>query len=282
MSTLPRRSIADLRARYTLEPSLRDVFVEGAFDRDALTQAVKSNGQSNRVVYEIATVDVPDSDLARHGLSCGNKQRVVVLARELSGLDASCPLRCIVDRDLDHWFGRIECTPRLIWTDYCSLELYFLSDETLRDIMLATAQCRISKWPEYIDSLTTALREAYIFRLADRELGWNMKWLPLERCLSLSAASGRLIFDHGEYSRRLLMANSRAKDSSVFGSTVGRWRAAVSGDVRLAIHGHDFVEVVSWSIGKFKGHKEFASPNAVTRLFVLLGDRLSELLRRLE
>ena len=55
-----RRTIAELVARYDLEPSLRDVFVEGPSDRTLVELALTFLGESNRIrAYEVDTVDLP-------------------------------------------------------------------------------------------------------------------------------------------------------------------------------------------------------------------------------
>ena len=63
--------------------------------------------------------------LGKYNLTEGQKQRVITLAKELAdqGLQG---YKCLVDKDLDHWLGRVEEVPNLLWTDYCSVEAYFL------------------------------------------------------------------------------------------------------------------------------------------------------------
>ena len=48
-----RRTIAELVARYELEPTLRDVYVEGRFDSAVLTWLFRERGCVDAVVYEI-------------------------------------------------------------------------------------------------------------------------------------------------------------------------------------------------------------------------------------
>lgn len=268
MSDLPRRTIAELVARYDLEPKLCDVIVEGQFDREVISRSLLDAGQPPRIVYEVDTVDVPDDLVAQYGFTMGNKQRVIVLARELVRLPDTCAFRCLVDRDLDHWFGSMEQVKRLLWTDYCALELYFFSDEVLQDILVTAAKCRIAKWNEYRDSMIATLRTLYLLRLADRELELNLKWLSADKCLSLK--SDVIELDECEYIKRLLCKNARSQQLTSYETCVERWGAKVTGDHRLYIHGHDFVKLLVWSIANTKGLKAFATESAVTRLLVLL------------
>ena len=109
---------------------------------------------------------------------------------------------------------------RLVWTDYCSLELYFYSDAILHDLLITVAKCRIQNWDGFCLSLTTALREAYILRLADREMGLNMTWLSLDRCLSLR--DGLIAFDAAEYAERVLLSNGRTAVRGAYKTVVTR------------------------------------------------------------
>lgn len=280
MNDIPRRTIPDLAARYALEPALRDVFVEGEFDQEVISRTLKEAKHPDRIVYEIDSIEVPDELVLRHGLTTGNKQRVIVLARELSGLPILCAFRCLVDRDMDHWFGPLETTSRLVWTDYCSLELYFFTDETIRDILVTTARCRVTRWQDFRDSMTNALRTMYLLRLANRELDWKLQWLSVDRCLSLK--SGRVSLDLQEYIRRILLQNGRGKQKAEFDASVDRWLAKINGDDRLAVHGHDLVEMLAWAILKYRGLRQFASVEAITRLLVLMAPRANGVIQQLD
>jgi hypothetical protein len=154
-----RWSISELIARYELEPELIDVFVEGTFDREVLAQSVPRT-RGGPAFYEIDTVDVKPALLAKHGLTSGNKQRVIALARELATLPAEAKVICLVDRDLDHWFGELLSTPRLKWTRYCSIESHFLTPATVIDVLITTGRAKIKRLETFINSLldTTTVR----------------------------------------------------------------------------------------------------------------------------
>ena len=100
-----RREIGELVQRYTLEPTLKDVFVEGVLDASVLHWYLRESGKSEVIVYEISTVNVPSAILAKHGLTSGEKQRVLALAKELLIYLVNCPVLCVVDADLDRVLG---------------------------------------------------------------------------------------------------------------------------------------------------------------------------------
>jgi hypothetical protein len=275
MTDFARRTINELLVRYELEPELQDVFVEGQFDQDVLTSYFRAAKQIDRMVYEIDTVEVPSELLIKHGLTEGNKQRVIALSRELAELPVECSYRCFIDKDLDHWFGPLESTARLVWTEFCSIELNFFSDEILRDVLISAAKTKIALWEQYIESMTLTLCGLYALRLADRELGWNLKWLSIDRCLSYENC--RVNFNFTDYVDRLLSNNRKSHNKEQFETSVDEWKNKLVDDHRNFIRGHDLVELLAWTVNKFRGIKEFSSPVAIQRLFVLLAPKASGL-----
>ncbi len=277
MSEIPRWTLADLSARYELEPGLKDAFVEGMFDREIVGQWLRLNSRKDWTIYEIDVVDVPDQLLETLSLTKGNKNRVVALARALDSVPSECSLRFIVDRDLDHWFGELAEVRSLKWTDYCAIELYFLSADIIEEILLIIARAKVSEWAAFYQSMVRLLNTLYAIRLANRALGWNMVWLSPDRCLMLEG--NRLEFDEQEFVSRLLMRNRRSAEGEKFRSQVDEWKAKIGGDPRLAADGHDFTSVIAWSIGKLRGLKQFAEEESIERLFVTMAGRLKELQR---
>ena len=274
MMSLPRWSWRELITRYELEPSLKDAYVEGLFDQTVITRCLSKRGVRDWIIYPIDVVEISDDTLAAHNLTTGNKNRVIALARELArAVNSQC--KCIVDRDLDHWFGELESNPHLVWTKYASLELYFFSTELLKDILLVAAKARISDWTAFEASAARVLTLLYSYRLADRSLRWSLKWLTADRCLSLSGSEVK--FDDNEYRKRLLLANTRGGQRTEFDSAVARWQEILVCDPRHAVRGHDLTYFLAWAIEKFRGLESFADEDAVEQIFILLADDVPEI-----
>lgn len=269
-----RWTIEELCVRYELEPGLRDVFLEGAFDCDVLGQVVHL-GADAPVLYCVDAVDVPLSVLAKHGLSLGNKQRLVALSRELEGVNPSARVTCVVDRDLDHWLGVQPPTGRLRWTKYCSIEGHFLSPACVRDVIAVAARAKVKKFDRYFESLVQVMRDLFALRLADRELGWSLRWVATRRYLSSSGDA--VVFDGEGYGAALLSSNARTRQSAEFCAAREAWLKKLGGDAGMAARGHDFTELLAWSISEFNGDKELATEVAVERVFVLLARSVDSL-----
>ncbi len=274
MSSIPRLQISELVARYELEPTICDIFVEGEVDCEIIARCITESGKLHQcVVYPIDLVDVSAALLRGFGLSDGNKQRLIALARDLEAQTKADSYRCIVDRDLDHWPGPLEEVRGLRWTTYCAIEGYYYTPNILRDVLCHTAKCRIADWEALYSSLGNILTEFYVFRLADRDLGLQLQWIPLERCLSRDDSA--VVLDSSDYQRRLLLKNGKAHLNEQWSIRVESWRAAVVGDPRLAARGHDVLDVLAWVVQKFGGLKQFADSITIQRLFVLLTYRVA-------
>ena len=278
MSDENRWSISELQARYQLEPQLADVFVEGTFDREVLSRAFGYAAQPH-VFYEIDVVDVSANTLAKHGLTSGNKQRVIALSRELNTVPAESQVLCLADRDLDHWFGPLEESKRLRWTLYCSIEGHYLTTEVIRDILVTTGRARIKKLETFVESMCGVLKCLYCLRLADREIGLAMKWVALKKYLTRNGDS--IIFDTERYITALLNANTKTVNKDDFTNSYALWTQKLDCDTRNASRGHDYCDLIAWAMTEFGGLKEFGTTIAVTRLFVLLSSSIKTIQQEL-
>lgn len=276
MDSIPRRSIEELCSRYEMEPELKDYYVEGVFDREVFTQ-VQGGNSDGVVIYEIDTVDVSAEILRKFGLTNGNKQRVVALAKELAAqLNGDFQYKCFVDRDMDHWFGDLCNVPRLKWSDYSSIELYFFSRDIIIQILVVLARAKLDDAEIYLSSVTSTLTEIYSLRLASCSMGLALKALDLDK--QLTVKEGRISFDSAEYSKRWLAKSNQLGVLQEFNASATAWRGRFNVDPRICIRGHDFVDLLAWSIKKFRGLDELASPVAVERLFLAMTDRAPELM----
>ncbi len=276
MTQYPRRTIADLIMRYELEPTLNDLYVEGEFDKEIIDMVISKKGGSTRAIYEIDTVDIPVLTLQGYSLTEGNKQRVIALANELASISASCQFSCLVDKDLDEWLCCMVQLPRLVWTKYTSIELYFLNEDFIREILIVAAKCKIGRWTEFYDSLMHTLKVIFSIRLADRDLNLGISWVEYKK--SFKFDNDCIVFDKDGYINKILNANSKTSELKNFKVSQEKWLLALSGNPKFYIRGHDLVYALAWVVGKAKGVKEYSSEISISRLFVLLSHHAVEVL----
>lgn len=275
MSDHDRWTINELITRYELEPNLQDIFVEGTYDKEIFVNCFRSSGQKDKVVYDINVVEVPNELVVSDGLTYGNKQRVIVLARELATITEDCSYKCVVDRDLDHWFESLEVTPRLVWMEFCSVELYFFTKEIIENLLINTARSKINDINEYITSLVEVLSTLYALRLTDRQLASSLTWLSIDRCLSRN--SNKIELHVNDYIDRTLLSNNKIHMKTDFHDALHYWQEKLTGDPKNHIRGHDFIASLAWTIKNFKGMKEFAVESTIERAFIMISPNSVEL-----
>lgn len=263
---IPRPTVDELIARYDLEPELKDIYVEGSFDRDLLKKYCAESNLNDRVIYEINVVDIPFDLIAKYNFTEGNKQRVITLAKELSVIPKECNYTCIVDKDLDHWFGKEENVPRLFWTNYCAIELYFFNENFIKNLFELTLGCIITKWDDFFASFVGVLKQLYCIRLSDYALGLKMEWIAIDK--SLSGRYGVIEFNVDDYFLKVLNKNSCSKQKDNVTQCYRDWLLKLEGDPRLWIRGHDFVDLIVWVSKNFKGYKEVSNEVAIQRILI--------------
>lgn len=276
MSGLPKRSLAEVITRYQLEPTLKDIYVEGIFDKELLTYCFKKNDCNDRIVYEIDTVEISHEILISYGLSTGNKQRTIALAKEINKLTNDPQVIFLIDKDLDEWLDSMEEVHRLVRTKYSSLELYFFDDILLQDILLEIAKTKIQDWEEYKSTLILFLQSFFAIRLTNEELALGMELIPIGKYLSLQGS--KINFEIDRYNENLLNKNSKAAYKDIFEECRSGWMRKLTGDPRHYMHGHDFTQMLAWTVLKFNGIKEFSSQVAIERMFLMQSPKAEEIL----
>jgi hypothetical protein len=235
-----RRTIAELLVRYELEPSLKDVFVEGPSDRTLVQLALKHCGAQERIqAYEIDTVEVPAVLLERRGLRDGNKGRLLALADELasrSGRDLQCSVVCLVDQDLDGVLGNRREYSLSLYTSSVSLDAVVATPEVIEKLLSVV----LLGFPDSADGLLSqlllVLRELFLCRVAAAEFRMS-EGLP--QFTKLCCFSGRKIeFRTQTFVRRYLEKAGRVDLEAAFQASMERHRAALR--TNPCLHMEDF------------------------------------------
>ena len=245
---IDRRTIDDLIVKYTLEPSLRDIFVEGEFDRDLLNWVLKQLNCQDVVVFEIDSVEILQPILDSYGYTSGAKQRVLSLGRSLErqfGPDIPY-IRCVVDADCDRILGTVLDRPYLILTDYASMEAYLMDEHHLGKILGLVLGCDIDP-TVWINRYSPILNEVFLIRSANEMLGLGLPIADVTRCCSFPNDNPE--FDNDDFINRCLNAsrNNVWARKDELRSAIEKLRPSLKSDFRHQGHGHDFVALLRWS-----------------------------------
>ncbi|MHB1308282.1 MAG: hypothetical protein ACYC23_14485 [Limisphaerales bacterium] len=243
---LPRRTIEELVLRYQLEPSMRDVFVEGHSDHTILRwfiDACCSEG-ANVEIYPIDGVDVPVEILNRYGLSTGNRSEVVALCLELEqqlGNCATC-VTGVVDRDMDAILpDQWECG-LLLKSDYSCVEMYLFAEKCLAKMLkLAFPNAKRSA-AEVVAQLSPVLRELFLARAVNHSLALGSKWIAFDGFVLVK--NGVIHFRLEDFHRHYLQNGGQWHKRLEFEAKVNEFRAQLPGDFRYGANGHDAICVL--------------------------------------
>ncbi len=250
MSSETRRSINELITLHELEPTLKEVFVEGLTDVQILRWFMDANSCSSVPVYSVDTVEVTAFHLAKYNLTSNNRNRLFVLAHELKSdkIDLVDRILCIIDKDLNSLIVESIDTNVLILTDYSSLEMYTFSSEPLGKFL--TIYCRgypISA-ADMMKQIAPTLKELFLIRATNEDLRLQLSPLEFQKYCVMrgrEVASAR-----DRYLSAYLNKNGKRGEFDSFLEHVDRFRQSVLGEERNFIHGHDYVNLLAWYLSQ--------------------------------
>lgn len=259
------RSLEEIIARYELNPSFCDVYVEGSTDRGILLSFFEDCGYVETVVYDINTVLVPPSVVRELGLENNNRGRVIALARILyKRFGAALAVSGVIDADLDYVLGTVEECPLILLTDYTSMEMYFFNRKAMTKFARSVCPSAGIIANDLLAGITPALKKLFLARVANRTLKWRLKAVPIRRSSKIVNGTPYIDFDFNDYVKRYLSKNSYLNRKAEFVKTVREWqRRCENLDERRCMHGHDFLEVVALICSKIKAAAEVRSGNLV-------------------
>lgn len=258
-SSFPRKKLSELRTLYELEPKLRDIYVEGVFDKAFYSWYLEETGKSSTSVYDIDAVDVGQEVLEKYKLTGGNRDRVVALAFELDEVfpEALPYVICIVDKDFDAIEQDGVRAEHLLKTDYTSMEMYTWNRSTFRKVFKLGFGLGSIDADGISEQMGDILREVFVMRAANHRLGWGLAVKRVTRNCSLDG--GTLQLDRDALLRKTLSRASRWKDRKLFEDVCEELAAVTLRDVRDGMHGGDYVEILGWILLKklkWKGYRE--------------------------
>lgn len=260
-----RRKFDELVARYELEPELRDIYVEGTTDKNLVQWFLRQKRQQDFVVYEIDTVDIPAERLEELELSNNNRGRVIALALDMQSQFSALPphLTCIADKDFDFLFWKDYNCDILLFTDYCSIEMYFFNETILDKFFSLALGLSRRQAKEVLDKVSKVLEELFLIRAANQALGMNMQWLDFKDCCKVKVTE--IEFYSEKFIDKYLNKNSQMSKKQLFVAKLQELRKNEIAERRCKMRGHDFIELLCWYIKHqlARNRKQFHNPEIV-------------------
>ena len=259
-----RRTIPELATRYQLEPTLRDVYVEGNFDKNVITWYLRRAGRHNMRVFEVDFVEVPPALVAARGLTDGNRQRVLTLAYELELAigEGSRQATCIFDSDADYLLGDRWGNTLSFATDFSCMEMYLFDEIHLGKFLQLILEVNDVDVAQLITTYADILTELFLIRAASLSLRLPIRFLDFTACCK--HAGSAIILDIPEFRRRLLDASNLRPQEVILMAEIERLRTHMKGDPRCYINGEDFIRLVEWDRRESLRKKELRNYEAVS------------------
>lgn len=280
---MEHRTINELITLYTLEPNLRDLYVEGTSDKKFFEWFFNNLGCDTINIFEINTIDIENSLINNYSLSSGNRDRVIVLSLEFRRfLNKNIKyLLCIADSEFDFLLGRKYNSRYLLYTDYTSLDLYFFSEYILEKLFMLG----VSKVPCNIKSLfsnlSEILQEVFLIRSVNVKLGWNLHWV----CFTNNCRIENKIikFDRNKFIEKYLNSNGRLGDRDKFNEVYEKLSNIKVETFKQRIRGHDYLKLMGWYISKIvgRGGNKYRDINVIRSLIITSVDKKSLLKEKL-
>jgi hypothetical protein len=240
---IPRPTIEELALRYALEPTMRDVFVEGPSDQAILQWYTHESCPGNAAVaiYQIDDIDVPKDLLQQHGLTSGNRSEVLALCLELEKRCGHHSVSATGVVDLDEYAiidGDRECA-LVLKSDFSCIEMYLFSDKCLQKMLTLVFPNAKRSSQDVIDELAPILCECFLARAANQTLGLGARWIALDRFAFVKG--GHMQFRLEDFRRHYLQGSGVSERRSEFDAETEKLRAKLKGDFRFAANGHDAI-----------------------------------------
>ncbi len=265
MNNIEPRTIEELIARYELEPTIRDIFVEGSTDKSLIKWFLEAETKQNVFVYEISTVEVSDHLVLELNQEINRRGQVLALAHTVKRSlgENSFQLTCIIDRDFATILGEEQHCDLLFLTDYSCMEMYAFNVPTMDKFLNIIVRGFPKTSATVLAELASVLQELFLIRLANKLTKYGLTQISWEKCCSVTEL--RLTFEINEYILRCLNTRGRRGEFEQFSLLVEEWRVKLSKDPRHQIQGHDFIEFLTWYIYKHRGIKEINDSAVVQR-----------------
>jgi len=245
VSKVPRRTMDEFVFLHLSERSIRDIVVEGDYDKSIVTEYLSSSENPNLSVWTIDSIEIDDDEVLRTGRDANNRERIIYLAKKYEDLVGHAGgALFIVDKDFADLTENKLSARDLHYTDYSCMEMYFYNERSLRRFL--TVYCNRPDWQaiDLMECIQSTIQRMFAIRAAAEALGIRLNWI--DRCVCLSVNRLTLKFDDKEFISRLLSKIGLHDRNSELKERTDSMILEFSDEPRNQIHGHDFLRVLQF------------------------------------
>ena len=236
----------EIKSIATLEPGLKDVYVEGMSDYFLINDFLRYHKVKDVKVYAIDDIDFDelsvrmDPDKASE-LKQSNKEKVIYLSQllEKDFSDVQLSILCIVDIDWDRMLSQVRTSRYLCYTDYNSMDLYLCTKEIIAKYLRQGHRINTNVEDSMINTLLSVCRQIFHVHCIMHE-----KHLPIvnnDKAFTFDKTNQSCILDFNRYWIATLSKNNLTAISETLKATYDSRISQPGEDLRYEVRGHDFV-----------------------------------------
>ena len=277
MCLFEKRTVDEVISICKLEPSTKNIYVEGISDKLVIDNFLKKQKKSDVSVYNIDCIDYSEvfTGMPPENIKVmkeSNKEKVAYLALKVEKEVENCHLLGIIDRDLDFVNNHVKSGKYLSYTDYNSMEMYLFSydniDALLKNSFRITTNVNVDNFLKSIGDVCRVL--FYIRAYLESS---NGSIVDFKKNLSYDKQDNTCSLDVEKYINKIAQANRMVCSFDGLYKEIQEKLAKSLDEIRLEIKGHDFIKVLYFSICK---HKKVSMDESelVNTFWVYLDDRV--------
>lgn len=244
----------ELLTKYDLEPSLVDIYVEGAEDESFYSYHLEKMGKQLRFI-DISTIDFSESlDLTKYGLENNNRDKIIYL---LSEINKSLPINRIygiIDRDILQYTRGFANTPaNLFITDFSCIEMYFFCKPSIEKVQKQSFHFLSENIIKKIQSLTV---DFSLIVIAEKKLDLSIQKISSDKLYNSKYMDfNNFSFDLDKYLRGCLSLSGLSKEYDSINNEIAKVKPIIlSENPTIFINGHNFINILTGFISQ---HKQF-------------------------
>lgn len=264
--TIPRTKIEELVARYSLEPSLVEIYVEGELDKKVLTWFIKESGSKQNIkIITPECIDVPDTLLQHYFLNIGsNRSRVIAIAKELYAKAPKARILCIADKDYDEYLSHPKHgEKKFVFTDYNSMDLYWLTPKIWEKIMMLSFGFSEEKSSLIFEKIIGILKKIFLLRLANESLKLGITFSDFCENKYINIDNDTFDFNLKKYLENNLKTNRKMAFFKDVQNEMAKFSHKLSSSLEANnIRGHDFYDLLHFYLKKKKTHIKINDSNS--------------------
>lgn len=267
-----KRQPSELIARYSLEPSLKEIYVEGLTDKLIVELFLEKENLLSTTCYEVSSIDFSEF-IALNPHLRSNKEKLIYLANDIfKNLNpANLKLRCIIDRDFDDILGIQHTSGFILSSDFSCIEAYILDEFTFKKIL----RIGLTNFPidekVMLAEMFKVLNNLFFIRCARVILKHEpLKLLEMDSAININK-NGIIDFELEEYINKYVNKNHIHKDYvEGYLKQINDLKSQNCGNRLQYFNGHDFIKLFFKYINVIKNTAKFKEDNFEKTLYVAL------------